>query len=184
MTSPSGARALFPTPLVGAATILLVLILLTPVLINSGVPAAGTIFTQAELIVDHPGGSSATHFYLHAIGNVRYAELSIGFARNYDWDHPPPIQALVWGNWTNGTDLVEISAATLHTTVAVNVSAYYATAHEGNAWYVAILGFEVVDNTMFLRSYTTGVDVPRSVSLSGAQLPLPILLSDIGSGGP
>ncbi len=184
MKPPMRARGLFPIPLVGAATILFVLILLTPILITSGVPAAGTIFTQAELVVDHPTGNSTTNFYLHAIGNVRYAYLSIGFAQNYNWDNPPPIQALVWGNWTNGTNLVAISAESLDDPIAVNVSAYYATAKEGNAWYVAILGFEVVDNTMFLRSYTSGVDVPRSVSLSGAALPLPILLADVGSGGP
>lgn len=181
MTGEGGARRYFPIPLVGAASILAVLIFLTPVLIGTGVPAAGTIFTQAELIVDYPGQNATTYFYLHAIGNVRYADLSIGIAQNPFWDNPPPIQQWAWGNWSNGTDLVAIGSSSLNNPVAVNVSAYYTTAKEGNAWYVAILGFEVVGNTMFLRSYTGGVDVPHSVSITGSQLPVAILLSDVGS---
>lgn len=173
-------RDLFPIPLVGVATILIVLIFLTPILIN-GELAAGTIFTQAELVVDHPPGSSTTNFYVHAVGTVRYAILRIGIAQNYQWNNPPPVSTLVWGNWTNGTELVAISAASEMDPVAVNVSAYYTTQHSGSAWYFGILAFDVVGNTLFVRSYTSGVDVPGSVSISSTELPLPILLLDIGS---
>lgn len=181
MTPDRGARRFFPIPLVGAAAILVVLIVLTPILIGSGVPAAGTIFTQAEVIVDYPGTNATSYYYLHAIGNVRYTMLSIGIAENYVWDHPPPIPSLIWGNWTNGTDLVAIGAMSSGNPVALNVSAYYSTAKEGSAWYVAIIAFEVVGNTLFFRSYTSGVDVPRSVALSGSQQPIAILLADIGA---
>ncbi|MFZ0699413.1 MAG: hypothetical protein WAN74_04405 [Thermoplasmata archaeon] len=181
MTAERGARRFFPTPLVGVAAILLVLIVLTPVLIGTGVPAAGTIFTQAEVIVDYPGSNSTSYFYLHAIGNVRYANLSIGVAENYDWNTPPPIGSIVWGNWTNGTNMVVIGASYSNNPIAVNVSAYYTTAKEGSAWYVAILAFEVSGNTLFMRSYTAGVDVPHSIQLTGSQQPVAILLSDIGA---
>lgn len=181
MRSETGARRFFPIPLVGVAAILLVLIVLTPVLIGTGVPAAGTIFTQAEVIVDYPGGNSSSFYYLHAIGNVRYAILSMGIAENYNWDNPPPVSSIVWGNWTNGTELVAISAANTGNPVAINVSAYYTTSKEGSAWYVAIIAFEVAGNTLFFRSYTPGVDVPHSVALTGSQQPVAILLSDVGA---
>lgn len=181
MRTELGARRFFPIPLVGAAAILLVLILLTPVLIGTGVPAAGTIFTQAEVIVDYPGDNATSNYYLHAIGNIRYSILSIGIAENYAWNNPPPISSLVWGNWTNATDLVAISASSSDNPVALNISAYYSTAKEGSAWYVAIVAFEVVGNTLFFRSYTSGVDVPHSVTLTGSQQPIAILLADVGA---
>ncbi len=181
MTAARGARRYFPIPLVGVAAILLVLIVLTPVLIGSGVPAAGTIFTQAEIIVDYPGVNMTSYLYLHAIGNIRYASLSIGIAENYNWSAPPSVGSLRWGNWTNGTNLVAIDTSYAGNPVAINVSAYYTTAKVGSAWYVAIIAFEVSGNTLFFRSYTTGVDVPRSIQLTGSQQPVAILLSDVGA---
>ncbi len=181
MTSARGARRYFPTPLVGIAAILLVLILLTPVLIGSQVPAAGTIFTQAEVIVDYPTINTTTYLYLHAIGNIRYTSLSIGIAENYNWNAPPPIGSLVWGNWTNGTDLVAIGTSYSGNPIAINVSAYYSTTKVGSAWYVAIIAFEVSGTALVFRSYTAGVDVPRSIQLTGSQQPVAILLSDVGA---
>lgn len=180
MSAPDG-RTRFPIPLVGTATILAVLVLLTPVLVDTGGPAAGSVFTQAELVVDPGSGAGPLHLYLHGIGNVRYAELSLALADNYSWGQGVPSG---WGAATNGSGLVELSAESALGTVAVNATAHYVDSSGGSTWYFALLGLSETGSTMRFVSFTSGVVVPSSIPLASSDFPYAILLANVGPGAP
>ena len=178
-----------PTPFVGAAVLLFVLILLTPVLISSGQPAPG-VLTEAELIVDRVAGGSVTHFYLRALGNtIRYAGIWIGVDENFSWSASgsPPWANLTWTTWWNDTDVISIGFASYGNPVAVNITAYYESPG-GTATYIGILAFFVGTSpsggsSLYAASSTPGVAVPSSTSIDNTSLPLPILLVQGSSAG-
>ena len=163
----------FPWPLVGTAAVLVVLILLTPALVSSGSPAAGSLLTQAELIVDRAPGSNITHFYVRGLGVVRYASISIGLVTGQNWSSlaaaPRP-----WANWTNGTDVIELGAPTTSNPVAINVTAHYVYG-TGSALYVGVFAFNVTSTTLEIRSFTSAIGPLGPEPLSN--LPLTILLA-------
>jgi hypothetical protein len=177
-----------PTPFVGAAVLLLALIVLTPVLVSSGQPAPG-VLTQAELIVDQVPGSNVTHFYVRAPGlTVRYAGLWVGLAVNFTWDGSghPVWASLNWSTWWNSTDILSFSFASSDNPVAVNITAYY-TSGSATATYVGVVAFAVGTGSggggvLYADSPTTGVTVPSSTPIDNSSLPLPILLA-LGTSG-
>jgi len=177
-----------PTPFVGAAVLLFVLILLTPVLISSGQPAPG-VLTQAELIVDRVAGSSVTHFYVRALGStVRYAGIWVGVDENFSWSAAgsPPWSSLNWTTWWNSSEVVSFGFALYGNPVAVNITAFYESPG-GTATYIGVLAFFVGTGSsggpdLFAASSTSGIAVPSSTSIDNSSLPLPILLVQGSSG--
>ena len=168
-------RRFFPMPWVGFAVLLLALIILTPVLYSTGPPAAGTIFTQAELVVDSNG--TATHLYLWGVSDVRYQSLSLGILTGFVWGHRPDRSP---ATWTNATDSLAVVGATDRTLFAVNVSALYVS--QGSACYGGLVAFNLTSTALAAQSFTPGLSIPSTVGLSS--LPLSIALVNLGAGCP
>jgi hypothetical protein len=177
---------LFPGPLVGIALLLAILIVLTPVLTSNGQPAAGSIFSQAELIVDALPGNSTIHFYVRALSSTaRYSEIRFALATDFNWTGSYPAGPLNWTDWQNASAVVAIESSTNESPVAVDVSALY-SANGASALYVALLALEVgtppgsMTDTLTVASGTSGIG---GFSTPVSNLPLPITLVDVGSGG-
>ncbi len=181
--------AYFPLPLVAVAILLVVLIVLTPLLFSSnGPPAAGTVLTQADLVVDRIPGENVTHFYVRAVGlTVRYASIVVTAATGYAWNGStaPDWDALPWSTVANLTDVVATSFNASGNPIALNVTVLYNA--NGVAYYVGTFSFYATDasppsNNLFALSSTSGVTVPYQTGYGS--LPLAIPLADVGSGGP
>ena len=177
MKSPSTSRwrEYFPTPLVGIAALLVALILLTPNLINNGAPPAGSILTQAELIVDRaPGTTNVTNFYVRGLSLVHYASVNVSFASNYNYSSGTSISQLHWSNWTNSSYVLTITASSTANPVVINVTASYT--ESGVVVYGGILAFYVVGGTLYARQLVGyGASAPPS-STRVTSLPLYIIL--------
>ena len=106
-------RAMFPTPLVGIAALLVALILLTPNLLTNGSPPAGSILAQAVLIVDRSPQENTLHFYVRGLSQVRYEAINVSLAENYNWSLNTPLPQLRWGNWTNDSYALELTSSTV-----------------------------------------------------------------------
>jgi hypothetical protein len=180
----SGApvRGWFPWPFVGVSVILAVLVLVTPVLIGSGPPAPGSIFTQGEFDVDRAPGGNTTNFYVHALSEtVRYSSISIGIATDFTFSNGSfPTTPLDW-SWTNGTGLLELGVEIPQVpggSVAVNVSAEYVSG--GTAYYGGLFAFGLFNGSsgdslsIAISPSTPGIGAPSSVLVS--DLPLSIAL--------
>lgn len=177
----------FPAPLAALALLLVVLILLTPVLYSNGQPVAGSLLTQAELIVDRVAGSDVTHFYVRAVGTtVRYSDLSIEVASNFSWTGAFPAGPLNWTSGANGTNLLTILWSTTLNPVVLNVSAFY-QANGGSALYLGEVAFDYAAapgtglETLYATTSTPGLTID-SPPPTLANLPATILLVDVGSG--
>ncbi len=175
---------LLPAPLAAIVIFLVALILLTPILLSSGQPAAG-ILTQADLIVDRVPGSNVTHFYLRGVGTtVRYSEMSVDWAANFSWSSAFPAGPLDWAVGANGSDVLTVIFATSADPVALNVSALYEVSGTSTL-YVGELAFQVsgggASGTDLLSTVTatSGLAGPSPVSL--ANLPLTIPLVNVGA---
>jgi hypothetical protein len=181
-----GVGRFFPLPFVGVALLLAVLIVLTPILTANGQPAAGSIFSQAELIVDALPGNVSTHFYVRGEGTTaRYDEIRMGFAVGFNWTGGFPAGPLNWTVWQNASSVLSIDGVVNQTPVAVNVSALY-SAGGVNVLYVGIFAIEVgipagsSTDQLSVVSDTSGIS---SFTYPVASLPVPIPLSNVGSGG-
>jgi hypothetical protein len=182
--APASAHRWFPWPFVGISVVLGVLVLVTPVLINSGPPAPGSLFTQADLIVDRVPSGSTTNLYLHAASDtVRYASIAIGIATGFTFNGSYPPGPLSW-TWTNGSNLLELSLEVSGTTFAVNISATYVSG--GTAVYEALLAFGLSNGSSGPQlgiavdsALTPGVAAPAFALV--ADLPLSIALEDCGT---
>jgi len=189
--APSRARRrlgdYLPWPLVGVAIVLAVVIVLTPVLLSlGGPPAAGSVFTQAELIVDHAPGANASYFYVRAVGaTVRYDAIVISWATGFSWSGSgsPDWSKLTWTSAANVTDLLAVTVSSDANPIALNVSAYYTS--NGIALYVGVFAFYMTNATGAPADSLLGVTPTPNVSVPGAtalaSLPLLIPLADVGA---
>ncbi len=181
---PATGHGWFPWPFVGISVILGVLVVVTPALIDTGPPAPGSLFTQADLVVDRISGGSTTNFYLHAASDtVRYLAISIGIATDFTFNGTYPTGALSW-TWTNGTNLLELSVEEAGSSIAVNVSATYVSG--GTAVYQGLIAFGLTNSSSgptfaiaVDTSLTPGVGAPSTWPI--AALPLSIALEDCGT---
>jgi len=181
----SSLSGLFPGPLVGIALLLAILIVLTPILTANGQPAAGSIFSQAELIVDAVPGNATIHFYVRALSSTaRFEEIRFSLATGFNWTGGFPPGALHWTDWQNASAVVAISAMTNQSPVAVNVTALY-SADGGTAYYVGLLALQITtpsgssSEMLTVASATSGI---AGFTTPVSNLPLPITLSDVGGG--
>jgi hypothetical protein len=174
---------LFPGPLVGVALLLGLLIIFTPFLTSYGQPTAGSIFSQAELVVDALPGNTTVHFYVHGLGTTaRYASIEIGIAYGFNWTGGWPSGNLTWSNWTNGSDVLVVSGATSHVPAAVNITADYINGGV-SALYVGQFAVNLSSSsgtdTLYVVSNTAGIG-PFSTPV--IDLPVPITLSLLRTG--
>jgi len=183
----------FPAPLVATALLLVLLIVLTPVLVPNGQPAAGTIFTQAQLTVDATGTSNLTNFYLHSPeSNVRYAQMQVFAATGFNWTGGFPSSPLNWTPVVNQTDLVAAYFSSTANPIALNITIFYSSAGS-QAYYVGdfafYVGYPLGSSSLHLFSVSTTVGTslgPGVNSVPVSDLPEygVIDLSDVGSGPP
>jgi hypothetical protein len=188
MSRFDGLTRWLPWPFVGVALLLATLIFLTPVLIaSSQPPAAGSLFTQAELIVDGISTNSTLHFYVRGEGiSARYTNISIGFAFNVNWSDPFGSAPLRWTDWSNASNVLSIGTESDRQPVAVNASALY-VAGGASALYVGVLAFNVTwppaVTTPQLNMVSNTSGISPFTSYSFLRLPIAIPLANIGSGG-
>lgn len=171
-------RELFPVPFLGVVLLLIVLILVTPSLLSTGAPSAGSLQTQAELIVDRSLQENVTHLYLRGLGIVRFASLSIAVATNTSW---PVGAAPIYDEIHAGNLTLSLSVVTPANPVAVNVSATFIDAQGVQVVYVGEYAFYVSGPTLetvtLLPSETSVGPTPLT------SLPLTLLLPQAPSPG-
>ena len=178
-----------PLPLVAVTVLLVVLILITPVLVSSGQPAPG-LLTQAELVVDRLPNNDTVHFYVHGLGTtVRYATIWIALAGPFNWtgSGTVPWKSLDWSTWQNRSYVLAASLDSDRNPVAINITAYYASAG-GTAWYAGVIAFYAGSGAsgqvLTVASDTPGVAVPATIPVDNSSLPFPIPLATVSPGGP
>lgn len=174
-------RRFFPPPLVGVTVLLLLLILLTPNLLPNARPSAGSIFTQAELVVDWDSAKNLTHVYVRGLGTVRYTEIHLGLSRAYNWSRAPPVANLSF-IWQNQTAVIAAQGATGENPVAVNVSAVYTDPFGVQVVYGGLYAFYVLASTLNTRTFLSGEAAAPTTPL--ADLPVTLLLVPVPTGGP
>ncbi len=165
---------LLPWPFVGVVALLVALIFLTPNLLSTSEPAAGSLITQAELLVDRTASGNTTYFYLEGLGNVRYSEIRWAVAAPAVWPVAGSLANLTWNSSGNVSNrLVAVFASTADP-VAVNVSMVYVDAAGATVTYVGAFAFLVAGgmlNTLPLLGGVAGVP-PTSLSA----LPIALVL--------
>lgn len=175
-----------PWPFVGAAILLVILILLTPILVPTGHPAPG-VLTEAILVVDRIPGGNTTYFYVIAYGEaIRYAGIWVGVATNFSWNSGAVNwTGLSWTAYHNATDTVSLAFNSSRNPVAVNVDACYVYPG-GNALYGGELAFFVgpssSGNAVYSSSPTTGVFVPAPKPVDNSSQPFYIILASVSTG--
>jgi hypothetical protein len=173
----------FPGPLVGVALLLALLIVFTPFLTSYGQPSAGSIFSQAELVIDALPGETNVHYYVHGLGvTARYDSIAIGLAYGFSWTGGWPSGNLTWTNWTNGSNVLVVAGNTSRLPVAVNITADYVNAGV-SALYAGEFALNLSStsgtDTLFVVSNTAGIG---GFSTPVADLPVPIPLSLVRTG--
>jgi hypothetical protein len=186
VSDPGFVARWFPWPLVTVALLLALLIVFTPLLTSSGQPAAGSIFSQAELIVDGLPGNSTTHFYVRGIGaTTRYESVHLGLAYGFPWTGSFPAGRLHWTSWSNGSNVLSVAAASNALPVAVNVSALYVSGGLG-VRYFGVLAFNLsspAPGGPVSLDVVSGTGAIPGFSWLVANLPVTITLAAVNSGG-
>ena len=171
----------FPLPLVGAAVLLAVLILLTPNLLSTGAPSAGSLESQAELLVDRgTAAGNGTHLYLRGIGLARYTTLALSWSPWNGSAPPTSYERLPLGQRVNGSELLSVSLTATATRFVVNASAAYVDAAGGTANYAGAWALEWSGGMLQVTPYgdVTGTSGPTAPD----QLPLVLLLAELPQG--
>ncbi|MGI0055432.1 MAG: hypothetical protein ACREBZ_06945 [Thermoplasmata archaeon] len=181
---PPERETRFPALLVGAAVVLALLIVLTPVLINGG--GAGTFLTQAEVVVDHPPGGANTTFAIRGVGAVRYSAIDVGV--NDSYASGTSVGQLGWNSWWNQSEIVGLIVTTGASSVALRFSVGYVPAGSSTVYYyygVLAAQYNAAQGTLLLTSLAGGLSVPTGpISVSSSDLPLIVPLEYLGAGSP
>jgi hypothetical protein len=187
-TAPSRGRLgrYAPVPFVGAATLLVALIVFTPVLFSGG-PSPITV--QARLTVDRVVSGNETHLYVGSLGgDVRYLSINLSIGTGFNWSGGCPTTVAHWTNAT-GTQVIELGGVANATTAVVFASATYVD-HGSTTIYAGELALNIThdgapNEAMLMAacsSSTPGFGPPTSWPVS--DLPLSVLLVNYGAGGP
>ncbi len=179
MTLRESLQRWFPWPFVGVVVLLAVLIILTPNLLSTGSPAAGTFPTQAEIVVDRgPVSPNVTHLYVKSVGNVRYDIIAVRVSQSVDWANA----SVVWGNASTVYDSLVFTTSTTTNPIALNVSVTYRDPSGGVAIYVGVYAFQFVGQQLnTLPLLPSEATVPPTALTN---LPLYLLLSVSAPGTP
>ncbi len=175
-----------PVPFVGAAAILVALIIFTPVLLASG---PSPLAVRPELVIYRVTGAPTVLYYLHGVDpTVPYGRLLLGVASFGSWTGACPTTGLSWSN-ESADNVLELGAeGSTGPTLIYAYAVYNTTA--GSTIYAGAFALVVdhlgqSDEGLSLvpcAGATPGVTVPSSWST--ANLPLPLLLVDFGTAGP
>ncbi|MCI4318529.1 MAG: hypothetical protein L3J87_04240 [Thermoplasmata archaeon] len=168
--------ALFPWPFVGVAVLLLLLILVTPNLLSSGQPTAGSLSATAEFVVDRVPGSSLTHVYLYGLSTVRYQLLELHISDNVSWPPPAAVRAIHWTNSTNASHALVLAYATAANPVAFNVTALYVDSAGATVTYAGTFEIYYLPPTLYVNDLTAGRQGTTTETISSTSAPLNILL--------
>ncbi len=168
-----GPGRLFPLPLVGAAVLLAVLIVLTPNLLSTGSPSAGSVESQLELLVDRaPSGDNATHVYLRGLSLVRYTSLSIAWGNLSGTTAPGSLAGVDWSSHVDSGPSLELDAVVLGTAFALNVSGVFVDTTGAAVLFGGEYAFVWSGGMLYTTAYGTASGAaPASLS----QLPLVLL---------
>jgi hypothetical protein len=181
---PGPWSRVFPLPLVAIVALLVLLILLTPNLLPTNSPSAGSLETQAELIIDHAPTSNVTHFYIQGLGDVRYERITAQVSENVSWPPPVSYSSLVWGNLTNWTGVLAASFGSGADPVAVNVTATYVDSSGASVEYYGVFAFDVSNGDLSLVPIAPGLSGYSNIAPTPlTSLPLSILLTGTTAGG-
>ncbi|MCI4346003.1 MAG: hypothetical protein L3K07_04550 [Thermoplasmata archaeon] len=174
-------------PLIGVATLLVLLLLLTPSLLSPGSPVAGSPQTQAVLVVyfGAAGNRTQAEFQVQGVEPAVYAHISVGIARALPW---PPVdggRALSFGRWVNTSNEFSNSVLASPMPLAVNVTAIFTDRSGGTAYYVGLYAFNVSGSSLVILALTPSLmgNAPTSLPLSELPFPLPLALVPAGSRG-
>jgi hypothetical protein len=173
-------RAWFPTPFVAIVVLLLVLIGLTPNLLSTAAPSAGSLPTEAELVVDRALGDNVTHLYVRGLGLVRYTSIEVAIASQFNWTDPPTLAQISFGAPTWWNNSLASALTTPANPFAVNVTAVFVDAAGARVDFVGAFAFDVAGGVLSEIDY-----LPPSAGITAtpvAQLPLPILLTTVSGG--
>ncbi len=174
----------FPLPLVAVVALLVLLILLTPNLLPTSTPSAGSLATQAELIIDRSSTSNITHFYVQGLGEVRYQMITAQLSEGAPWPAPPSYHNLTWANATNWTGVLEASFGSTADPVAVNVTATYMDPSGAVVEYYGLFEFDVASGALALTPIAPGLSGFSNISPTPlTSLPLSLLLTATSAGG-
>jgi hypothetical protein len=170
----------FPLPLVSVAVLLVVVIFITPNLTSP----AGTLPTQAALLIDRIVGTNSTSFYVRALGTTRYAEVSVALAPNAVWPSKnPPTPPFNFSNTTVFTNTLGVSVTTTLNPVALNVTATYRDTTGTCVAYIGTYVFYTAYATQTLNYQDlTPSGTPGTQSAPVSSLPLSLLLNSISLG--
>lgn len=176
MSAERGESGPLQWPFVGLAVLLVLLVLATPGLLGLGKPTAGSLGSEPVLDLYRSTAGNATHFYVHGVTSVAYAQVDVGLARLPSWPGPLGGVGLAWSNWTNQTDTLSVSVVSAVNPVAVNVSVEFVDPSGMRALYVGVYVFNVSAGTVYLASLLPALN-PGLSSLAVTDLPqsLPLL---------
>jgi hypothetical protein len=167
---------LFPWPFVGVAVLLVLLILVTPNLLSSGPPSAGSISATAEFVVDRVPGSNLTHVYIYGLSTVRYSLLDLHIATNVSWPPPSDLAAINWTNSTNASHALVLAYATAANPSAFNVTAVYVDSAGSRVTYAGTFEIYYLPPTLYVDDLTPGRQGTTTETISPTSSPLNILL--------
>jgi hypothetical protein len=181
---PSTRRSLapyFPLPLVGAAVLLAILIVLTPNLLSTSSPAAGSLISQPELLVDRaPTGGTTTQLYLRGLGIVRYAALDLSWAPLNSTTVPVTPDGVRWTDAVAGNASLGVDGSTTDGAFLVNATATFVDSSGAGATYTGTFAFVWSEEVL----YTTAYQPATGSGTTGlSQLPLVLLLVQGPYGG-
>ena len=168
---------LFPLPLVGIVVLLVILIFLTPNLVPTSAPSAGSLQTQAELVVDHVDSEpNVTHLYVKSIGSVRFTNITLSIATWSKWPSPS-IARLHW-SWNLSMNYSLFATGVVGADpFAVNVTATYVDSAGVSVEYFGAYAFHYAGGNLvtvaLLPDEGSTPDTPISA------LPLYLLLSHL-----
>lgn len=177
--------AVAPVPFVGAATLLVALIVFTPVLLATG-PSPFAV--QAELSFYRAGGSSVTEVFVEGVDpHVAYRWLNLSLGSGFSWTGTCPSSVADW-SYTNETNATVVAVFSGANRVLVNVTAVYLQA-SGRTVYAGEVAVEITGQNTSAESlvyapcsWASGLGSGGSWTVSLGTLS--ILLVNYGSGGP
>jgi hypothetical protein len=171
----------FPVPLVGSAVLLAVLILLTPNLLSSSSPTAGSLASQAELLVDRGSSNGGnTDLYLRGIGLARYTSLELRWSPLNSSNAPASLDGLHWRAVAQANGSLGIDAVISDPAFAVNASAVYVDSSGTGVSYSALFAFSWSGDVLATTAYGAAAG---SGTTPQSEMPLILLLVEGPYGG-
>ncbi|HZY70435.1 MAG TPA: hypothetical protein VFF67_05595 [Thermoplasmata archaeon] len=183
MTSRERVARWFPLPFVGVALLLVLLIFLTPNLLSSGSPGAGSIGTTAQFVVDRVPSSNVTHVYVYGLSSVRYTAIRLWVATNVSWPPTPSPARFHWASATNGSNVLVVTFASTADPVGFNVTAVYTDAAGTAVEYGGVFAVHYAAPTLFVDDLSGGTVSATTEYLTPTSEPLVFLLGTVRAGG-